>query len=100
VLAVGEVCMHRALVLSGGGARGAYQVGALRALTELLPAAVELLFSILVGASAGSITNAFLAARADDFPEAVRRLVEFWSRIAPREVSRTDVRTVVRVAPG
>jgi NTE family protein len=92
--------MHTALVLSGGGARGAYQVGALHALATLLPRARALPFPILAGASAGSITNAFLAARADDFPEAVRRLVEFWSHIAPHDVFRTDVRTLARVALG
>lgn len=92
--------MPTALVLSGGGARGAYQVGALRAIATLLPKARTLPFPILAGASAGSITNAFLAARADDFPEAVRRLAEFWSHIAPHDVFRTDVRTLARVAVG
>jgi NTE family protein len=92
--------MRNALVLSGGGARGAYQVGALHALATILPEARTLPFPILAGASAGSITNAFLAARADDFPEAVRRLVDFWSRISPHDVFRTDARTLVRVALG
>jgi NTE family protein len=87
-----------ALVLSGGGARGAYQVGALHALASILPEAGALPFPILAGASVGSITNGFLAARADNFPEAVRRLVEFWSHVAPHDVFRTDARTLVRVA--
>ncbi len=86
------------LVLSGGGARAAYQVGTLRALAAILPDARALPFSILAGASAGSITNAFLAAGARDFPDALRGLVDFWSQIAPRDVFRTDMRTLVRVA--
>ncbi len=86
-----------ALVLSGGGARGAYQVGALRGLHELLSGPPSLPFPILVGASAGSITNAFLGAYAADFPTAVRKLVDFWGRLRPEEVFRTDTRTLTRV---
>jgi NTE family protein len=88
--------MKVGLALSGGGARGAYQVGALQALSELL-ARRRLPFSVLVGASAGAITSSFLAARANDFPLSVKRLVEFWSRIRPEYVFRTDVRTLAQV---
>lgn len=90
--------MYTGLVLSGGGARGAYQVGALRALSEILPHARELPFPVLAGASAGSITNAFLAAHADQFSEATQRLVDFWSHIRPHDVFRTDTPTLLRVA--
>ncbi len=86
-----------ALVLSGGGARGAYQVGALRGLQELLGGQRRLPFPILVGASAGSITNAFLGTHAADFPAAVSRLVDFWGSLRPEEVFRTDARTLTRV---
>jgi NTE family protein len=86
-----------ALVLSGGGARGAYQVGALRGLQELLRGQRGLPFPILVGASAGSITNAFLGAHAADFPAAVSELVDFWGRLRPEQVFRTDARTLTRV---
>ena len=92
--------MRNALVLSGGGARGAYQVGALHGLAEILPKnrARTPPFSILTGASAGSITNAFLAAGASDFSGAVQRLVDFWSQIAPHDVFRTDTPTLTREA--
>jgi NTE family protein len=86
-----------ALLLSGGGARGAYQVGALRALRELLDGHRSLPFPILVGASAGSITNAFLGAHADDFPMAVRKLVDFWEGLRPEDVFSTDTRTLAHV---
>lgn len=89
---------RRGLVLSGGGARGAYQVGVLRGISEMLPDAGELPFPILAGASAGSITNAFLAAHAHEFGGAIERLVDFWSRIAPHDVFRTDANTLIRVA--
>ncbi|MGD0679364.1 MAG: patatin-like phospholipase family protein, partial [Polyangiaceae bacterium] len=84
-----ETLPKTALVLSGGGARGAYQVGVLCGLGELLHGQRALPFPILVGASAGSITNAFLAARAADFPTAVSRLVEFWESLRPEHVFRT-----------
>lgn len=86
-----------ALVLSGGGARGAYQVGVLRGLHELLRGPRGLPFPILVGASAGSITNAFLGAHAADFPAAVAELVDFWGSLRPEQVFRTDARTLTRV---
>ena len=92
--------MNVALVLSGGGARGAYQVGALQALSELVQGkgpTGPLPFSILAGASAGAITSSFLASRAEDFTFAVQRLVHLWGSIEPHDVFRTDVPTLSRV---
>jgi NTE family protein len=89
--------MRLGLALSGGGARGAYQVGALLALSELLKTRRRLPFSVLVGASAGAITTSFLAARAGDYPVAVARLVDFWSHMRPEDVFRTDASTLTRV---
>ena len=71
--------------------------GALRGLHELLHGQTSLPFPILVGASAGSITNAFLGAHAADFPTAVRKLVDFWEGLRPDDVFRTDARTLARV---
>lgn len=88
--------MKTALVLSGSGARGAYQVGALMALAELLGDRT-LPFSILVGTSSGAITSSLLAARARDFSVAVDRLADFWRRIRPQDVYRTDAATLARV---
>lgn len=84
-----------ALVLSGGGARGAYQAGLLSGMLELgvlprhLPA-----FDIYVGSSAGSINAGMLAAYADDFDEGVDRLTAIWSTLQPHQVFRTDVRSL------
>jgi NTE family protein len=97
VIRQGSLNVNVGLVLSGGGARGAYQVGALRALAELVSRQRQLPFSILVGTSAGAITSSFLAAGADDFPAAVSGLVDFWSKIQPHEVFRTDPRTLAKV---
>ncbi len=59
---------HLALVLSGGGARGAYQVGVLAGLAERLPG---LEFPILAGMSVGAINTIYLAAHHGPLPAAV-----------------------------
>jgi NTE family protein len=77
-----------ALVLSGGGARGAYQVGFLRVLarefTDVLP-------GILTGVSAGGINAAYLAARQEPFAERIESLAEVWSGLHIDDVFRVDV---------
>ena len=74
---------HLALVLSGGGARAAYQVGVLVAIAEHLP---QLTIPILTGVSAGSINTAHLAAHPGDFRSAVTALRSEWSKLTPDRV--------------
>jgi NTE family protein len=81
-----------ALVLSGGGARGAYQAGVLRGLMDLDVPPPH--FDILVGSSAGAINAGALAAYADDSEAGVAKLNRVWSRIEARQVFRTDVRSL------
>lgn len=76
-----------ALVLSGGGARAAYQVGLLRALARHRP---DLEPPVLTGVSAGAINAAFLAAHPGSFRESVEALTAFWSRLDVSAVFRTD----------
>lgn len=75
-----------ALVLGGGGARAAYQVGVLEALRELLPAAGQNPFPLVCAVSGGAINGALLAAGAADFGQAVEKLQAFWSALAPAKV--------------
>lgn len=79
-----------ALVLTGGGARAAYQVGVLRALSELIPEGESNPFPIICGTSAGAINAAALAADAADFRRAVRRLMVVWKHFQVRQVYRAD----------
>ena len=79
-----------ALILGGGGARAAYQVGVLRAVRELLPDPARNPFPLLCGTSAGAINAAMLAVRARDFSSGVDALVEFWSGIHAGDVYRAD----------
>jgi NTE family protein len=84
-----------ALVLSGGGARGAYQVGVLSGLVEegfLRGGAPG--FDVVVGSSAGSINAAVLAANARDLPGGTTLLERLWSEIEPHQVFRTDLRSL------
>jgi NTE family protein len=78
------------LIMTGGGARAAYQVGVLRALSELLPADVRTPFPIICGTSAGAINAAVLAVDAGDFRRGVRRLMTVWKNFRVHHVYRAD----------
>lgn len=77
----------RGLILPGGGARGAYQVGVLKALAEMLPAQ-RLPFPIVSGVSAGAINAGVIASHADDFSRAITRLEHFWGHLHCSQVYR------------
>ena len=91
--------MNLGLVLTGGGARAAYQVGALQALAELFGSG-PLPFQIVCGVSAGAITGSSLAAEADDFPRAVQHLSDTWLALNPDQVYRTDALSLVSIGSG
>ncbi len=79
---------RKALVLMGGGARTAYQVGALQALAACLPATRKkpFPFDILVGTSAGALNATFLASQAEKGAEAFTQLAAFWMRLRSHQV--------------
>ena len=79
-----------ALILTGGGARVAYQVGVLRAVAEMLPPGAPSPFRIVCGTSAGAINATAVAAASDDFPSAVAGLEAIWSRLAVSDIYRAD----------
>lgn len=87
---------REALVLAGGGARAAYQVGVLRAIADWLPADAPCPFEVLVGTSAGALNAAALAARARRMGEAVTALESVWSNFRVEQVVRADPATMVR----
>ena len=91
--------MNLGLVLTGGGARAAYQVGALRALAELFGNG-PLPFPVVCGVSAGAINGSSLAAEADDFPRAVKHLTDTWLSLTPEHVYRTDALSLVSIGSG
>lgn len=79
-----------ALVLSGGGARAAYQAGVLQAIAEILPDATRNPFPIICGTSAGAINAATLACGAENFRGAVHQLLSVWQSMEAHRVYRAD----------
>ena len=79
------------LILTGGGARAAYQVGFLRAVSHMLPRGTPNPFSIICGTSAGAINAAALASNATDFHRAVRQMLLIWKYFHVGQVYRSDV---------
>lgn len=73
--------MKTALILSGGGARAAYQVGVLQALAEVLPDDCENPFPIICGTSAGAINALAIAAHKGNFKSAVNALAYMWQNL-------------------
>jgi NTE family protein len=76
-------------VLTGGGARAAYQVGVLRCLARVFP---DLSPDVLTGVSAGGINAAYLAAHQESFGRKLENLVDIWSGLRIEDVFRVDLR--------
>ncbi|MGE0667977.1 MAG: patatin-like phospholipase family protein [Sphingomonadales bacterium] len=85
------------LLLAGGGARGAYQVGVLKAVAELWGDGPNP-FPVICGVSVGSINAAYIASRADRFHEGVADLERMWRALRTEKVYRTDVPSVTATA--
>ena len=84
------------LVLPGGGARGAYQVGVLKAFLEISKTKSESPFDIFSGTSAGAINGTFLASGAHIFDHSVASLVDVWSNFTTNKVYKTDPITMFK----
>ena len=81
-----------ALMLTGGGARGAYQAGAVKAIVEIVSEAqLTNPFPIIVGVSAGAINASYLASHVNRLNSAVQRLVQMWSTVHTSNVFRHDL---------
>ncbi|MBS1270867.1 MAG: hypothetical protein MAG794_01835 [Gammaproteobacteria bacterium] len=80
------------LLLGGGGARAAYQVGVLKAVAETLPEHSGNPFPVICGASAGGINAAVVASHAMRFQTGIRRLVGVWQNFEVGKVFRSDAR--------
>ncbi|CAG0940776.1 hypothetical protein GPROT2_01078 [Gammaproteobacteria bacterium] len=85
-----------ALILPGGGARGAYQVGVLKAIAEILPRRAPNPFPIISGTSAGAISAAVIASQARVFRHAVSDLERVWGHFRSQHVFRADSWTMLK----
>jgi NTE family protein len=77
---------NTALILTGGGARAAYQIGVLKAVAELLPKRTNNPFSIISGTSAGAINAAAIGASANNFCLAVKKVERLWANLEVQQV--------------
>jgi len=93
----GQQSTKTALILPGGGARGAYQAGVLKAVAELTPTGFNP-FPVICGVSAGAINAVVLASHAHEFHVGVDRLVKFWSSMSCGRIYRTDAWSVFSTA--
>jgi len=81
-----------ALVMSGGGARAAYQVGFLRALAHHHK---EIHFPIITGVSAGAINAAYLANESGSFKSNIENLADIWAELTIDHVFRVDTPSIL-----
>lgn len=89
-----------ALILSGGGARAAYQVGVLSAIRELLAEDADNPFPVIVGTSAGAINAVALACGAQRMRASIERLTHIWRGFSTDRIYRSDLPGVARQAAG
>ena len=88
--------LRKALVLPGAGARGAYQVGVLKAIGTLLAKDAHNPFAVITGTSAGAINSAVLAGRAANFERAIGDMEHVWANFKASQVYRTDNWTMLK----
>jgi len=103
-MAVNQTASHRrgsmtGLVLTAGGARGAYQAGVLKRIGKI-PALRNRPspFPIVTGASAGAINGAMIAATSSDFSTGAHLLADIWSKVVVTDVFRSDTFALARNA--
>jgi len=86
---------RRALALTAGGSRGAYQAGVLKRIAEISTLGNDSVpFEVITGASAGAINGASIAAFSEHFGEGARRLADLWAGLSASQVYRTGPRAL------
>ncbi|QOL24704.1 patatin-like phospholipase family protein [Thalassotalea sp. LPB0316] len=81
---------RQALLLTGGGARAAYQVGVLSAITRFMPRNHGIPFPIICGTSAGAINATAMACYASCFHLGVKKLEWVWKNLRTKNVYQSD----------
>lgn len=74
-----------ALYLAGGGARGAYQAGVLKAISHILQVKT-LPFAMVSGVSIGTVNGAIISQHANDFPTGIEQLEMLWANISCQQI--------------
>ncbi len=86
------------IIMSGGGARAAYQVGVLKAVADMLPDEASNPFDIICGTSAGAINAAALATHAYNYNKSVQRIHNIWANFHAHHVFRTDSLSLLKTS--
>jgi NTE family protein len=91
-----------ALVLSGGGARGAYEAGVLHYIRTMLPPEIskKRRFDILCGSSVGALNVCYLAAAAHDLTYQGNRIYQAWKHLRQENVYKRDVKSLAKLIYG
>ena len=84
------------LILTGGGARAAYQVGVLKAIAEFTPRRARCPFEVICGTSAGALNGVTLAVNAAHFRKGVKYLLGIWTNAQVSDIYRTDILGVAK----
>ncbi|NRA22972.1 MAG: patatin-like phospholipase family protein [Oleispira sp.] len=92
---IGKDSKKIGLILSGGGARAAYQVGVLKAIHKILPKDANNPYDIIAGTSAGAINGVALASYAENHRIGIRHLERIWMGFSPEHIYRTDFKGVI-----
>jgi NTE family protein len=90
--------IRKALILPGAGARGAYQIGVLKAIAGILPEREPNPFSVICGTSAGAINAVVLAGRAANFERGVADMEHVWANFSASQVYRSDDWTMLKTS--
>ena len=84
-------------MLTGGGARAAYQLGVLKYIYTEMKEVPE--SPVIIGTSAGAINAYYLAAKAHEgFPKAITDLCNFWSNLKTEDIYKTDLWSILKIA--
>ena len=78
------------LVLPGGGARGAYQVGVLKAISNIQGSIEKSPFDVISGTSAGAINASMICSEIENFHESVLKLENIWGNFSTNQIYRTE----------
>jgi NTE family protein len=78
------------LVLPGGGARGAYQVGVLKAISNIQGSIEKSPFNVISGTSAGAINASVICSEIENFHESILKLEKIWGNFSTNQIYRTD----------
>jgi NTE family protein len=84
------------LILTGGGARAAYQVGVLKAIAEFMPRRAHSPFQVICGTSAGAMNAVTLAVNAQHFRKGVKYLLGIWTSAHVGDIYRSDALGVLK----